>query len=243
MRRLLALAASAVIVAASTRALAYRPFDETDASVTPTGEVELELGPFGYTHDPAGGTLTPGFIVNWGAVPRLELVLDAHNSLLFDGPDLAARRRALDTSVTGKYVVRQGVLQGAAGPSVAVEGGPILPTIPAAGGVGLALTGIVSERWTAGAVHVDAETDLTRDHRFAFIGGAIGEGPDAWSVRPVAEVLFVHTPDVSRTISGLAGAIWRASERLSFDAAGRVARADDATIYELRLGLTWAFEI
>jgi hypothetical protein len=242
MNRRGALAVAVVILAAPAPALAYRPFDETDASVATTGEVELELGPFGYTHDPAGGTFTPGLILNWGALPRLEIVFDAHHSLLFDGPDLAARRRALDTALTGKYVVRQGVLQGAGGPSVAVEGGPILPTIPAAGGVGLALAGIVSERWDAAALHVNLETDLTRDHDLAVIAGAIGEGPDAWTVRPVAEVFVARDTGVTTT-SALGGAIWRAGPRLSFDAAARAARAADANIYELRAGLTWAFEI
>lgn len=230
-------------LAVAAPARAYRPFDQTDADVAETGDFELELGPVGYWHDQSGGTFTPGFILNYGVVHHVELVFDAHHALLFGGSDLAARRRALDTELTAKVVVREGCLQGRDGPSVAVEGGAILPTIPAAGDPGLALTAIASQRWTDATVHVDLEGDLTRAGTFAFIGGAIVEGPITWTVRPVAESFVAHEEDVPTTLSGLVGAIWRVSDRLSLDAAGRAARAGDANIYELRAGLTWALAL
>src|SRR5262249_29742265 len=74
---------------------AYRPFDQTDAAVSELHEFELELGPVGYTHDAAGGAYTPGFILNYGIVPRVELVFDAHHALLYGGAEAAARRREL----------------------------------------------------------------------------------------------------------------------------------------------------
>jgi len=237
-RRLAPPAALAVLLSAAP-ALAYRPFDETDASVAETGDLELELGPVGYTHDRDGGTYTPSFILNYGLVPRVELVFDAHHALLLHGVDLAARRRALDTAMLGKGVVRQGCLQGQPGISVAVEGGAILPTLPAAGGVGAALTVIASQRWSQAALHVDVEGDYTRDHTFAFIGGAIVEGPDRWTVRPVVEPIVARQDGSATVVSGLGGAIWRASEHVDVDAAVRVARQGDENIYEVRAGLTW----
>jgi hypothetical protein len=237
--RHLAALAFLVVVAVAAPARAYRPFDETDADVAETRDFELELGPFGYTHDASGGAFTPGFVLNYGLVPRVELVFDASRALRFGGLEAAARRRALDTAMLAKVVVRQGCLQGHEGPSVAVEGGALLPTLPAAGDPGASLTAIASQRWPALTVHVDLEGDRTREHTFAFIGGAILEGPITWTVRPVAESYVAREDNVPTVVSGLGGAIWRASEHLDLDAAFRVARQGDENIYEVRAGFTW----
>jgi hypothetical protein len=224
-------------------ARAYRPFDQTDAGVAETGDVELELGPVGYLHDPTGSTYIPGFILNYGVVHRVELVFDAHHAFVFGGPDVEARRQQLDSGLFAKAVVREGALQDRPGPSVAVEVGALLPTVPVAGGAGLAVTAIASDRWPALALHLDAEGDYTRDGTFAFIGGFIIEGPAAWTVRPVGEFLFSNETRLPVTVSGLAGAIWRATPRLAFDAAFRLADEEGEREIEIRAGLTWSFGI
>jgi hypothetical protein len=224
-------------------ARAYRPFDQTDAGVAETGDVELELGPIGYLHDPTGSTYIPGFILNYGVVHRVELVFDAHHAFVFGGPDVEARRQQLDSALLAKVVVREGVLQDRQGPSVAIEAGALLPTVPVAGGAGVAVTAIASERWPALALHLDAEGDYTRDGTFAFIGGFIIEGPDAWTVRPVGEFLFSQETSLPVTVSGLAGAIWRATPHLAFDAAFRLADEEGEREIEIRAGLTWSFRI
>jgi hypothetical protein len=237
-RRVVPIVVVASLLAAAP-ARAYRTFDETDADVAATDDFELELGPVGYTHDAAGGTYTPGFILNYGIVPRVELVFDAHHALLYGGIEPEERRRELETALTAKVVVREGCLQGRSGLSVAVEGGPLLPTLPVAGGVGFGVATIASQRWPAGTIHVNVEGDLTREHTFAFIGGAILEGPITWTVRPVAESYGAREADVPTVVSGLGGAIWRASEHLDLDAAFRVARQGDENVYEVRAGFTW----
>jgi hypothetical protein len=224
-------------------ARAYRPFDQTDADVAETHDVELELGPIGYLHDSTGSTYIPGFILNYGVVHRVELVFDAHHAFLFGGPDVAAHRRQLDTGLFAKAVVREGALQDCPGPSVALEVGALLPTVPLAGDPGMSVTAIVSERWPALAIHLDAEGDYTRDGTFAFIGGFILEGPDAWAVRPVSEFFVARQTDAPVTVSGLAGAIWRARPKLSFDSALRLAHQGSAEEIEIRVGLTWSFGI
>jgi len=224
-------------------ARAYRPFDQTDADVAETHDVELELGPVGVLHDPTGWSYIPGFIVNYGIVHRVELVFDAHHAFVFGGPDLEARRRQLDSGLFAKAVVREGALQDRPGPSLALEAGALLPTVPVAGGAGVAFTAVASGRWPALALHLNAEGDYTRDGTFAFIGGFIVEGPDAWTVRPVAEFLFSHETSLPVTVSGLAGAIWRVTPHLSVDAAGRVADEEGQREIELRGGLTWAFSV
>jgi hypothetical protein len=224
-------------------ARAYRPFDQTDADVAETHYVELELGPVGYLHDPTGSTFVPGFILNYGVVHRVELVFDAHRAFLFGGPDVDVHRRQLDTGLFAKAVVREGVLQDRPGPSIAMEVGALLPTVPVAGGAGVAVTAIASERWPALALHLNAEGDYTRDGTFAFIGGFILEGPDAWTVRPVSEFFVSHQTDLPATVSGLAGAIWRATPHLSFDSAFRLAYEGREQEIEIRAGLTWAFPL
>jgi hypothetical protein len=239
----LAVLLAATACAWSRPARAYRPFDQTDADVAELHDVELELGPVGVLHDPGGTTYIPGFILNYGVVPRVELVFDAHHAFVFGGPDVEAHRRQLDTGLFAKTVVREGVLQGLPGPSVAVEVGALLPTVPLAGGVGAAVTAIASERWPALAIHLNAEGDYTRDGTFAFIGGFIVEGPDAWTVRPVGEFFLSHQTDLPVTLSGLAGAIWRAWPHLAFDAAGRLAEEGGEREVEIRAGLTWSFSV
>jgi hypothetical protein len=227
----------------SRRARAYRPFDQTDADVAVTHDVELELGPIGYLHDPTGSTYIPGFILNYGVVHRVELVFDAHHAFLFGGPDVKAHRRQLDTGLFAKAVVREGVLQDRPGPSIALEVGVLLPTVPLAGGPGTSVTVIASQRWPAFALHLNAEADYTRDGTFAFIGGFILEGPDAWTVRPVSEFFVSQQTDGPMAVSGLAGAIWRVTPHLSFDSAFRLAYQGDAQEIEVRMGLTWSFAI
>ena len=126
---------------------------------------------------------------------------------------------------------------------MAIEAGAILPTVPVAGSVGGAVTAIASERWPALALHINAEGDYTRDHTFTFIGGFIIEWPDAWVVRPVGEFLLQHETDLPVTVSGLAGAIWRAAPHLAFDAAGRLADQGGVRELEIRAGPTWAFSV
>jgi hypothetical protein len=242
-RRSVLLSILAIVVAFTAPGIvrAYRPFDQTDAGVAETHDVELELGPVGLLHAPTGWSYVPGFILNYGLVHRVELVLDAHRAFVFGGPDVEARRRQLDSALLGKVVVREGVLQDCPGPSVAIEAGALLPTVPVAGGAGVAFTVIASERWPALALHLDAEGDYTRDGAFAFIGGFIVEGPDAWTVRPVGEFVFSQEGSLPVTVSGLAGAIWRVTPHLSFDAAGRLADQEGERQIEIRAGLTWSF--
>jgi hypothetical protein len=235
-----ALALGALILSAAP-ARAYRPFDETDADVSRYREIELELGPVSVIHQPGGWTYAPGFIFNYGFWPRFELVLDAHDALLFGGPDLAARRRLLETGVLVKSVLRQGSLQEGSGPSLAAELGALLPSVPAAGGVGGSLAFIVSQRWENLTLHLNAEGDLTRERELAFIGGVIVEGPERWPVRPVAELLTERQTNEAATESALGGVIWRASEQLSPDLAVRVAREAGQPRVEVRAGVSWAF--
>ncbi len=220
-------------------AAAYRPFDGTDAAVADVGEVEIELQPAGVERAGSENTLIAPFVVyNYGFAERWELVLQgqAETPLSEPGP----------TSFTNggvflKYVIQEGVLQEKSGPSIATEFGPLLPDINGDPGMGASFAAIVSQRWEWGTVHLNVETNLTRDHHGELFLDAIIEGPHDWKVRPVCEIFSDTVANGPQTFSALVGAIWQVRDNLSFDAAWRYALVDGQPVNELRAGLTFGF--
>lgn len=238
-RVLLALAAAWPIAA-----LAYRPFDSTDAAVADRGELELELGPLGYLARGADGALVaPSVTLNWGFARRWEAVLEGRQLVQLDSEVGEPRERVEDVALSLKHVLREGSLQGQPGVSVATELGALLPTFHDEPGLGVEWTLIVSRRWADLTVHLDGTIAWTRAHEPAGFGGLIVEGPDRWVIRPVAELSAGTERGAPATVAGLVGAIWRFSERLSVDAAVRRGRADGIRTTEIRLGLTWAIAV
>src|SRR5215831_10449117 len=62
----------------SHAALAYRPFDGTDAAVAAKGEMEIELQPAGRLRDESGTSLiAPATVINYGLTEDWEAVLEA----------------------------------------------------------------------------------------------------------------------------------------------------------------------
>jgi hypothetical protein len=196
-------------------ALAYRPFDGTDAAVAAPGEVEIELQPAGRLRDATGTSLiAPATVFNYGFSEGWEAVFEGQGqtSLSPSGP----------TSLTAagaflKHVLVLGSLQDKSGPSVATEFGVLLPHSTDNSGVGASLAGIVSQRWDWGTIHLNAETALTRDHHADLFLSAIIEGPSKWSVRPVAEFFVEKEFGQFDTVSALVGLIWQVRDNLSFD--------------------------
>jgi opacity protein-like surface antigen len=247
-RRRLGLAGALVLIGAGTiiafsarPALAYRPFDGTDAAVAGVNEVEVELQPFGQRRDGQQTALiAPGVIFNYGFAEQWELVLQGQ----FETPLSPGGVSSL--AATGaflKYVVRPGALQDKAGLSIATEFGPLLPEINGGRGTGFSWAGIVSQRWNWGTVHLNIEADLTRDQRGEAFLGAIFEGPGKWTIRPVLEVFYDKLGTHTETYSALAGAIWQVRDNLSFDAGFRYALVNGRPVDEIRAGLTFAFDV
>jgi hypothetical protein len=223
-------------------ALAYRPFDSTDADVAKPGEFELELGPVQRLREgPKKFLHAPAVVANIGFSGDRELVIEGRRELALDRDPGEPRSALVDNGISIKQVLRRGVLQDEPGPSVATEYGVLLPAVHGEHGTGLSAAGIVSQRWDAGTVHLNGVVSWTREHEPGVFLGAIFEGPYSWRIRPVAEVFTEHASGSARVTSGLVGAIWRVRDGLSFDVGVRSARAGDEPIHELRLGLTWAF--
>ena len=222
-------------------ALAYRPFDGTDAAVAPSGELEVELQPAGVQHEHGAQTLIgPWTVLNIGLSDEWEAV--------FEGRGEAPLSTAGPTELTTagaflKHVVVPGSLQDKSGPSVATEFGVLLPDSTGDSGVGASWAGIVSQRWDWGAIHFNTEAALTRDHHADVFVGSIIEGPSKWTVRPVAEVFYEKEFGQEETISGLVGLIWQVSDKLAFDAAFRHALTNGHSVNEVRAGLTFAIPL
>jgi hypothetical protein len=241
-RPLAALVAGTAIVAGSTAAFAYRPFDGTDAAVADLHEVEIELQPAGTLRQDSQTTLiAPHVVYNYGFEKNWELVVEGLGQFPLtnsdDNPSLA------DVGVFLKHVVREGSLQDAKGPSIAVEFGPLLPGLHADQGFGASVDTIVSQKWDWGAIHGNFATTLTRDHHADLFVGAIVEGPFKWKVRPVAEFFYEEEIGQTTTISGLVGAIWQVDDKLSFDVAYRHALVNSRPVDEVRAGLTFGFTV
>jgi hypothetical protein len=238
--RILALAA--LQLAYAQVALAYRPFDSTDADVTHAGEFELELGPVGKLREGSRRLLVaPAVIANIGLSGDRELVLQGQRELALDREAGEPHSALVENGAFIKQVLRRGVLQDEEGPSVATEYGVLLPSVHGERGTGFSVAGIVSQRWQAATLHLNAALARTREHEPDVFLGAILEGPYSWPVRPVAEFFTERATGSAQINSRLVGAIWRVRDGLSFDIGLRSAQAGGEPIHELRLGLTWAF--
>jgi hypothetical protein len=207
-------------------ALAYRPFDGTDAAVAKKGEMEIELQPAGRLRDESGTTLVaPDIVINYGLTEDWEAVFEGRGGtpLSPSGPtSLSAAGAFL------KHVIVPGSLQDKTGSSFATEFGVLLPDSTGNSRVGASLAGIVSRRWDWGTIHLNGETALTREHHGDLFLSAILEGPSSWTVRPVAEVFYENEFGREQTFSGLVGLIYRVRDDLSFDVAARHALTNGA---------------
>jgi hypothetical protein len=229
------------LLIAPAPASAYRPFDGTDAAVADKDKMEIELQPAGIIKDASGKTLiAPAARFNYGYTENWEAVLEGQfeTPLSPSGP---ASLRAAGAFLKG--VLREGSLQDKTGPSVATEFGVLLPDSQGPSGFGASLTGIVSQRWDWGAIHLNGVAEVTREHRADLFTSVIIEGPSKWTVRPVAEVLYEKEFGKSDTVSGLAGLIWKVSEDLSFDAGVRHAWVNGRPLNEVRAGMTLGFSV
>ena len=222
-------------------ASAYRPFDGTDAAVADKGKMEIEMQPAGILKDASGTTLiAPATRFNFGLTETWEAVLEGQiqSPLSPSGPSTLTAAGAFL-----KGVLREGSLQNKSGISVATEFGVLLPDSRGDSQLGASVAGIVSQRWDWGAIHLNGQVALTREHRADVFVGTIVEGPAKWKVRPVAEVFYEREFGNAETISGLVGLIWQVREDLAFDVGLRHAVTNGRALNEVRAGLSFSFPV
>src|SRR5262245_931964 len=144
-------------------AFAYRPFDGTDAAVADPGEMEIELQPAGAKSSGGQKTIVaPATVLNYGFAKDWELVLEtrAETPLSESGPTVWS-----DSGVFLKHVLRPGVLQDQAGPSIATEFGALLPDTIGSNHFGASVAAIISQRWDWGTAHLNIAGALTREQQ------------------------------------------------------------------------------
>ncbi len=223
-----------------TTALAYRPFDSTDADVGELGEIKLEFSPLSYRRGSEGNFLiSPAAVLNYGFAPNWEVIVEGQG----EHPRSHGRSTIVGNALLFKHLLRAGSLQGNTGLSVATEFGLELPGINAESGAGALLAGIVSQSGQWGAWHLTTEAVHTRDNTTEFAFGTILEGPDSWKVRPVAEISYAHEIGEGEEAAFLAGAIWKYNDNLVFDVGVRRTLLGEDRNTELRLGLSFAFTV
>jgi hypothetical protein len=229
------------VLALPTPAMAYRPFDGTDAAVAELGEMEIELQPAGAQRASSQTTLiAPATVINYGFAKDWEAIVQGQleTPLTAGGPTSLTQAGAFL-----KHVIVPGSMQDKPGPSVATEFGILFPDTIGNSGFGASLAGIVSQRWDWGTVHFNAAATLTRDQHGDLFVGTILEGPSKWTVRPVAEIFYEEEFRQAHTISGLIGAIWQVRDNLSFDVGLRHGLTNYRAFSEIRAGMTFGFPL
>jgi hypothetical protein len=213
---------------------AYRPFDSTDAAVADKGVWEIELGPLEYEHgDEGAGPIAPALRLNYGIVENWEVVLEGKAQHFANGSRLS------EAMLSAKTVLREGSLQEKDGPSLGSEFSVLLPGIGSEDGAGFEWTGILSQRWDWGTIHLNIAGLLSREQTAGMFGGLVIEGPDSWPIRPVAEVNYERDSSFQNTYSVLVGAIWKVKKHLAFDLAFRHAEMNARPDEQVRAGVTF----
>jgi len=230
---------AALLVLSVTPAFAYRPFDSTDAAVADRGAIEFECGPVGLLVNAGTRSLiVPAAILNVGLANGWEAVAESKNFVPV-GASQSQSPRLLDSAISVKKLLRAGSLQNRSGLSIAFEGSLLLPTGGDGTQAGLAMTGIVSRRFSMATAHFNGAAILETDGRWSPALGAILEGPERWRVRPVGELTVDGVKN--RTIGTLFGAIWQLDEHLAIDTGWRISNERGAREHEFRAGFTWEF--
>jgi hypothetical protein len=226
----------------SESAHAFRPFDGTDASVADVGEFELELEPLGLLRQGSERTvIAPQMVLNLGVADGWEAVLQGQGETPL--APASANATLAENGAFLKGVIRDGVLQGKSGPSIATEFGVLLPGVNDEAGLGASWAGVISYRLGPATVHFNAEVALTRQRHGEIFLSTIVEGPYEWVVRPVAEIAYDRETSVQETSSVLVGAIWQFRDDLAFDFAVRQGRRNNQSLTEVRAGVTYSFRL
>ena len=219
---------------------AYRPFVSTDAAVADLKEVEIELGTFTLDRTGRKNTFTtPSVVVNYGVLEHWELVGQF-------GVQEGSGTEITDPGFFLKGVLKEGVLQGTDGISLAVEAGPLLPsTVKGEGGVGFEGTGILSARLAPVTFHLNAGGGVDRSDARPFVTwGLIGELPVTARFRFVSEVNGEGTKGQRPNNSALVGFIWQPlSANIFLDAAIRRGISSGAPDWEFTAGVTFGFKL
>ena len=220
----------------------YRPFVSTDAAVADLKEMEIEIGYFNLERERGKNTfIVPKAVLNYGLIRNLELV----GEFAVEEPRHGSAR-LIDSALSLKAVLKEGVLQEKNGISFAVEAGPLLPsTNKEENRFGFEGIGILTGKLNALTYHVNFGGGVDRVQSNPFmIWGVIAELPIVEKLRLVGEVngesVRRNTPDSSALI----GFIWNSPlSNVSIDAGLRRGISRAAADWMFTTGLTFSFSL
>jgi hypothetical protein len=198
--------------------------------------LELEFGYFVAERDAGENELlTPQVVLNFGLVPRLELIGEFEVRTSEEEP-----AHVSDPAVFLKGVLRDGVLQGESGASIAVELGSTFPgTEEDDERVGFEAIAIVSASVGPFLSHLNAGGGVSRHGGGLGLWGVIVELPATDELRFVSEVNGEAREAAPPENRFLLGCIWEATSLpLSLDAGLRRGLSSHAPDWEITMGFT-----
>jgi hypothetical protein len=225
---------------APTPAWAYRPFISTDAAVADPKEVEIELGVLLERDRGENAFLVPRAVINYGLFENWEAVGEFG---VRRGPE--GDLDVIDSALSVKGVLKQGVLQEKGGIGIAVELSALLPsTEKGERDFGFEAIGIVSGTLAPFIFHVNAGLGVERAAGdLVGIWGVIGELPVANGLRVVGEINGEKPRREEERNSALLGLIWQpwSSRNVWLDAGVRRGFSGGAPDWQFTLGVTFSF--
>jgi hypothetical protein len=236
-----ALLVACVLGFPTSRAWGYRPFVSTDAAVVDRQEVEIELGYFTLERAQGENTFTiPSLVLNYGLLTDVELVGELR---VQQSPTEAVD--VVDSGLFVKTVLKEGVLQGKEGISVAIEAGPLLPsTVPGERRFGFEGIGILSGRLAPFTYHVNLGGGVQRAGGEPVARwGVIGEWPVGPTVRVVGEINGEKTRGEHAQHTALLGVLWRPSSANLVLDAGIRRGFQGGPDWQLTAGVTFGFSL
>jgi hypothetical protein len=242
-------AAAGALLAAPAHA--HRPFDMTDADVLSPGRLQVKPGVVNISaNETQAIRMAPGLSFSYGLAPGWEIT--AGGKAAFTPATGQAAAGLGDLELAAKTMWREGSLQGKDGPSLATEVAALLPGIAGADpGLGAAVLGVASWRFGAGLAHLGALAELGRDGQIGGKTSLILEGPEDWTVRPVAEgglqaglgawsgSALSLPADPAPAAFGLVGGVLRVSGDLGIDLGVRLAASATSRTATIRSGLSY----
>ena len=228
------------MLAWSSSASAYRPFVSTDAAVADPKEIEIELGYFTLERTKNQNTfIIPRTVLNYGLFKNWEGVAEF---AVQRAP--AAELDVIDSALSLKGVLKEGVLQDKDGLGFAVEASVLLPsTEKGQNRFGFESIGILSDKLDPFTFHLNGGLGIERSTG-DLVGtwGLIAEFPVASGVRLVGEVNGEKPRREDQRDSALLGVIWQPwSERNLWFDAGIRRSFTGAPTWQFTLGITFSF--
>ena len=230
-----------LFILSTSPAWGYRPFVSTDAAVEDLKEIEVQLGYFNLERTDGKTTfIIPQVELDYGILNNLEVEaeLEVAKPSDEDGIEL------VDSELSLKAVLKEGILQEKNGLSIAVQASLLLPsTVEEERNFGFKGVGILSEKISFFTFHLNLGGGVDKVNPFV-IWGMIGEVPIIPRFRLVGEVNGERVKGESFDNSGLLGFIWKSPWRDTFiDLGIRRGISGDAPDWGFTTGLTFSFSL